>query len=306
MIFIILLILAAAALASAAGFFSVFGLMQIFAASATSIMIMGIGLEYSKLVTASLLYRYWKKLIWPLRLFLLCAVTTLMVLTSVGVFGYLTAAYQQDSVPMTQASQQIDSDKAELQRDITRKQQIDQQIANLPNNSVTARKRLMASFNDEYKTLQPNIDRLNAEITKLQTGQVTTQAKMGPIIYVAKVLNADPDKVIFYLVILIVAVFDPLAVALTVSTNIVMEDRKKQREELKAKSLEAEKPEPAIILPDSTPEFAPKSDNKFDLVYEAEEDDVSNNEQESVKEPSKREEILNRIRKEISEASKTS
>ncbi len=219
--------LAAAALASAAGFFSIYGLSQIYSASAISIIIMGISLEYSKLITASLLYRYWKKLNKLFKLLLTSAVICLMILTSAGVFGYLMASYQSINAPVTQITQQLEQDKIELQRLTARKSQIDLQIAQLPNNYVTARKNLMKSFEPEYSSLTPKIDKLNAEISQLQTTKVDTTTKVGPVMYVAKVLNKNPDDVIFYLTVLLVLVFDPLAVGLTIASNMVLADNKK-------------------------------------------------------------------------------
>lgn len=121
-------------------------------------------------------------------------------------------------------------DKDELQRTIDRKNQIDQQIAKLPNNYVKSRKQLIASFASEYNNLQPNIDRLTKEISDLQSKQLVIESKVGPIMYVAKVLNKNPDDAIFYLTIIIVIVFDPLAVALTIATNIAIENKTKSKD----------------------------------------------------------------------------
>lgn len=227
MFFRLLLILSAAALAGAAGFFSIYGLSQIYAAAAMAIIIMGASLELGKLMTASFLYRHWKTSNWALKSYLVIALLVLMSITSIGVFGFLTAAVQKDNVPLTEISQKVESDKVELQRYIDRKAEIDKQIGGVSNNAVRSKRQLMQSFNEEYKGLQPKIDSLTAEINDLQTRQINVEAKIGPIMYVAKALGLDPKSAVVILTLLIVSVFDPLAVALTIAVNHTVEKDKK-------------------------------------------------------------------------------
>ena len=281
MIFAILMLIGAAALASAAGFFSIYGLAHIYAASALSIIIMGTCMEFGKLITASFLYRYWTRINLALKVYLLVATLALMGITSFGVFGYLTAAYQQDSIPVTQISQTLATDQAELQRTIARKAQIDQQIAKLPDSYVNARKKLISTFSDEYKTLQPNIDRLTKEIASSQTAQLSTEAKVGPVMYVAKTLNIQPDSIIFYLTGIIITVFDPLAVALTIGTNLVFADLKKKKAAVVIEPEVAEEVDPPV-------QEIMVSSPSTDLVV------------------SKKDEVLNKIRQDISDSTKIS
>lgn len=231
--FIALLIIAALALSGTAGFFSVYGLAMIYSASAISVTIMGASLEFAKLVAASFLHRYWNKISFALKAYLLLAVGVLMFITSIGIFGYLTAAYQQENIPVAEVAQKITADKAEVERLTTRKAQIDSQVEKIPNNMVSARQKLMKTFDTEYKTLGPNIDRLNKEIGELQSHQLTVEAKIGPIMYVAKVLRQDPNNSIAYLTMLLIFVFDPLAVSFTLAINTAIDERKRLKEETK-------------------------------------------------------------------------
>jgi hypothetical protein len=251
MFFRLLLIISAAALAGAAGFFSIYGLSQIYAAAAIAIIIMGASLELGKLMTASFLYRHWKTSHWALKTYLTVALLVLMSITSIGVFGFLTAAVQKDNIPLTEISQKVESDKVELQRYIDRKNQIDQQVSSVSNNAVKSKRQLMQSFNEEYKGLQPKIDALTTEINELQTRQVNVEAKIGPIMYVAQALGLDPKSAVVILTLLIVSVFDPLAVALTIAVNHSVEKDKKP--EPKADPVPEPKPEPVIELPVEMP-----------------------------------------------------
>jgi len=296
MLFIVLLGLAAAALACAAEFFSIFGLTHIYSGTPEAIMIgAGIILGFSKIMTTSFLYRFWKKAGLLFKCFLLLLVSIMMALTSAGTFGYLTAGYQSGNIPTAEITQKLESDKTELQRYIDRKAEIDKQIGAVSNNAVRSKRQLMQSFNEEYKTLQPKIDSLTAEINDLQSRQVTVEAKIGPIIYVAKVLNLNPDHALFYLTILLVVVFDPLAVALTVATNMAIEERRKTKE-VKESVLPPEPQvelKPVIVEPEPTPEPEPEI--------------ILPTEPEATPTPSKalsqRDVILEKMRKEIAESS---
>jgi hypothetical protein len=235
MFFIFLMILTTLSLAASAAFFSVYGLMQTYPGIAFAILAMGASLEMGKLMLASVLYRMWPKLGLS-KIFLSAAVAVLMIVTSCGIFGYLTGSYQKDSIPVSEIAQKLTTDKDEIDRLITRKKEIDTQIAQLPTNYVASRQKLMASFDPEEKKINDRIDELQKEISDYQTKKINTEAHIGPIMYVAKTLGQDPDKAIIYFTLLIISVFDPVAVALTVMTNKAIKDYKAEKE------LKAQKP----------------------------------------------------------------
>ena len=107
MIFRILLVIVTLAIASAAAYFSVYGLAQLFSGAMWSVVIMGSSIEAGKLVAASFLYRYWTKIGLALKSFLLASVAIVMIVTSVGIFGFLTSAYQKDTLPLQEMEQRI-------------------------------------------------------------------------------------------------------------------------------------------------------------------------------------------------------
>lgn len=242
MLFIILLAFTTFCIAASAAFFSVFGMMQTYSAIAIPILIMGASLELGKLMTASVLYRMWGKLK-SLKYYLMVALFGLMLMTSLGIFGYLTSGYQKDSIPMEQITQKLQTDKQEIDRLIARKAEIDQQIAKLPANFVTGRQKLMTSFETELKNISPRIDALQKEIGEYQTKKIDTEGHIGPIIYVAKIFNRSPDEAVFWFTLLIMLVFDPLAIALTLATNMAIKHRQE--------SLVVT--DPPVIAPEPTP-----------------------------------------------------
>ena len=97
-IFPLIIALSALLVAGSAAFYSVFGLSKLFAGAATQVIIMAGSLEFAKLVAASLIYQYWDTINKALRGYLMVAVFTLMVITSGGIYGFLSAAYQSTAV----------------------------------------------------------------------------------------------------------------------------------------------------------------------------------------------------------------
>lgn len=276
------MILTTLSIAASAAFFSVFGLMHLFTGAAIPIMIMGTALEAGKLVAASFLYRFWKNTSFFIKTYLLAAIFILMTITSIGIFGYLTAAYQKDSIPIKELTQKIESNKNELDRLTERKKEIDKQIANLPNNYVNSRQRLMNSFKPELESINPKITELTKSLEEMQSSKLNTEAHIGPIIFVAKALNREPDNAVFYFTLLIMTVFDPLAIVLTVATNMAIKSRKdeKQRNKLEQEVTES--------IQESIHESIHENDQVIDSIEKNEkesiQESIQSNPQESVQE----------------------
>lgn len=233
MIFIALLVLTTMALAGAAGFFAVVGLAAIFSGTFWSVVFMGGALEAGKLMAASYLYRYWEHTnIW-LKTYLIAGILALMLLTSVGIFGYLSAGYQTDVLPLKQMEEQVQMLEQERTRLVDRRVQINNQIAQLPPHFVSGRTRLIREFRSEQTALINRIAELDAQIVEMRGQFIEKQAHVGPIIYIASVFGLDTDNATKYMIILIIFAFDPMAVALTLATNIAIRRRKEEKAALK-------------------------------------------------------------------------
>jgi hypothetical protein len=244
MFFIAILFLSTLSIAGTAAFFSVYGLAQLFQGMVTPVLIMGASLEAGKLVAASFLYRYWAKLGWVLRSYLVVAVLMLMVITSVGIFGMLSIGYQADTINLKQSETKVELLKQEQQRLSDRKAEIDKQIQLLPTNTIKGRQQLMKSFGPELKTINSRIPELTSQIQQLSTQLISTQAHTGPIVYIAKAFGKDIDDATKYIILLLIVVFDPLAVALTIGVNVALRIRKEEQQEalLNAPPVIPEKP----------------------------------------------------------------
>lgn len=248
--FIILLILSTLSIAGSAAFFSIYGLARVFSGSFWPIVIMASSLEGGKLVAASFLYRYWNKMARSMRGYLIGAVASLMLITSMGIFGYLSSAYQDNVLPFEQHNQQItllESEKTEAEKlkteRLARQDEINKQIANLPNNFVNGRKRLIDANKDELAQITKDVAQYTKDIRE-HTTQISTlknqtlqeTAHVGPIIFMARAFGLQINQATTWLIGLIIFVFDPLAVILTVGTNMALRERKKEKEEAEMNS----------------------------------------------------------------------
>lgn len=233
MFFTFLLGLTAFVIAASAAFFSVYGLVHIYTGLMIPIIIMGAALEGGKLIAASFLYRHWKQLGFAIKTYLFAAIILLMTITSLGIFGYLTASYQTDSIPLKEIETSITNDKTEKQRLLDRNDEINKEIAGLKNNIVNGRIRLQEQRKPEIDANNKRIKELDDEIAAAESKRLNTEAHVGPIIFVAKALGRQPDEAVFWFTLLIMSVFDPLAVALTLATNISAKHHKEEAKPVK-------------------------------------------------------------------------
>jgi len=225
MSFLILLMIAALSIAGSAAFFSVFGLANTFHGTFWAVVVMGSSLEFGKLMVTSFLYRFWGVINILLKFVLMLLVMSLMVLTSTGIFGFLSTGYQTDAISFKQIEQRVSLLEKEKARLIERKQQIDNQIASLPADTARGRINLIKGFKEEQNQVTNRITVLDAEELEVKTKLIQSESHVGPVIYIAKALNLDTDDATKYLIYLIIFIFDPMAVALTLAVNVVMRER---------------------------------------------------------------------------------
>ena len=214
-----------------AAFFSVFGLSKLFAGATTSVIVMASSLELAKLVTAAYLYRYWEHINKLMKSYLLVGVITLILITSAGIFGYLSNAYQGATIEFEKQSttllykedrlEQLEDDKVYL------KQELEQSVNALPDNFPTAKRLLREEYNPKVLALNDQILGIKQEIGELKVALVETGVDVGPAIYLARSFNTDIDTVVKFFIFILIFVFDPLAVALVVAYNVAITGNKK-------------------------------------------------------------------------------
>ena len=234
--------LSALLVSGSAIFYSVYGLSKLFAGASKAVIIMAGSLEFAKLVVASLLYQYWNEINKLLRIYLTIACIILMLITSGGIYGFLSGAYQSTATKselldkhtlMLQTKQsrfveQLQGENeavkfyTEALSNPTMIQYIDRETEQLVTTTSYRQRKLMTS---QLKEVKDNVNRLNDSISiydmKILEKELSNESsrELGPLKYVAKSLGIEMDKVVNYFLLLIVFVFDPLAICLIIAAN---------------------------------------------------------------------------------------
>ena len=243
MFLIILLILVTVAISGTAAFFSVYGLAHIFTSAFIPSLIMGASLEAGKLVITSFLYRFWKNIGIGFKSTIILLVAGLMLFTSIGIFGYLTASYQSGSINLNDNKQRIEFLSQEKESYENRLLDINSQIQNVPPEYVSKRIELIKTLNVEKDDILTKLQAISDERSKLLSEKIQSEAKVGPIIYIAEAIGKPVDNSVVYLVLFIMLIFDPLAITMTVATNVAIVSRKNEKEKLE--------PPVELVTPDS-------------------------------------------------------
>jgi len=239
-----LTLLSGLSISAVAVYYSVAGLVSIFAAAAVPIMVMGIALEVSKLIATVWLKINWKQAPRLIKIYLMSAITVLMLITSMGIFGYLSKAHLDQAVPTGDISAKVEliDTKIQTQKDniasakAALKQmdaQVNEMLSRSTDNKGTERAvQIRKQQEKERAKLQKDIEIGNANIAKLNEERAPVakdlrkvEAEVGPIKYIAALLYGDnPDgnlleKAVRWVIITIVLVFDPLAVILLLASQ---------------------------------------------------------------------------------------
>ncbi len=268
-----LTLLTALALSGIAAWYSILGLTAIFAAAVIPIIVMGGSLEVAKVVTTVWLHKYWDKISWQMKVYLVPAVVALAFLTSMGIFGFLSKAHMDQGVPTGDVAAKVAllDEKIKTQKDnieVSRKAlaQMDAQVEQRLSRSetetgvdkaVTIRKQQAkerTSLQNDIAAAQKEIAKLNEERAPIASELRKVEAEVGPIKYIAALIYGDdPDqnvleRAVRWVIILIVFVFDPLALTLVIASNTSR--RWEVYEELVEEKLTYEEPEEDQNTPD--------------------------------------------------------
>ena len=224
--------LAALLVAGSAAFYSVFGLSKLFSGATIAVIIMAGSLEFAKLVSASFLYRYWDDINRFMKTYLIIGVVTLVMITSAGIFGFLSNAYQGATVSFEKESTALlyKEDRLDQLKDDKKflKEELEAASSELPDNYRTAKRKLREEYQPKINKVNETMMTLKQEIGDLKIALIETGVDVGPAIYLARVFNTDVDTVVKYFIFLLISVFDPLAVVLVISYNITLQVRMRE------------------------------------------------------------------------------
>jgi hypothetical protein len=239
-------------LTAVGGYFSIIGLATIFAGAYWSVVVMASALELSKIVAASWIYRCWSIAPILIRTYMVSAVTVLVLITSMGIFGYLSKAHVDQTI-MQGGNNEIRIES--LQRRIDRQNsiindstivlgQLDKAVSTLqeydrirgPEGAIAVRQSQSeerATLNKTISDAYDTIEELTEEILPLRRQSIELEAEIGPLKYIAELIyGADSasdyfDNAVRWIIILLVCVFDPLAIVMILAGNVGLNQRKK-------------------------------------------------------------------------------
>ena len=195
MILGILVLLSALSISAVAIYYSIAGLVAIFAAAAVPIMIMGTALEIGKLVTAVWLHKYWQQSVWWLKTYLSVAVIVLMFITSMGIFGYLSKAHIEQTSASQESIEKIEQIKAEISRYTNIVERAEQKILDLENAGTNKNENIQIQIDREQERIDTAYDRIKPLVQEqqriIQQETERKDKKIEP--YLAQVNQIDAD-----------------------------------------------------------------------------------------------------------------
>ena len=300
-IFPALIALSAFSVSASAAFYSISGLSKLFAGAAFAVIVMAASLEVAKLVIASLLYQYRKTLPLLLKGYLSIACAVLILITSMGIYGFLSAAYQDTAnkegnsearivlietkrdnvkeqlIVYTEEKASINEAVAELRKGLSnnkvqwRDKETNQIITSTSSRTRKALEKQLDQAIIRQTEINSKVDVLNEKIFEYETEIVETRigdgstSELGPLKYLSGLTGLPMDKIINYLLLTIIFVFDPLAIALVIAANYAFEQLKKPtKKNLYGETVEV-KPE-AFRPPHPSDAYEDIIDKRIDII----------------------------------------
>ena len=234
-------------IAGCAAYFSVTGLGVLFSGAAVSVMVMASALEIAKLVAATYLKQEWDTIKGFNKWYLTSAVALLMLITSAGIFGYLSNAFQAQSLQLQQVDREILVYTTKIDQNTAQINQLNTQLGELSSTqsqildkgkvnsrllrSIDNKDKQTAQINKKIDNLQTENAKNNEKINEIKVSNLDLEKEVGGFRFIAEAFGMELKNVVKFFIFLIVIVFDPLAVALIIAFNGLILDKKKKQKQ---------------------------------------------------------------------------
>jgi hypothetical protein len=241
-------------IAGCAAYFSVTGLGVLFAGASISVMVMAGSLELAKLVAATYLKQEWDNIKGFNKWYLTISVGLLMLITSAGIFGYLSNAFQAQSLQIQQVDREILVHQTKIDQNTAQITQLSTQITEFNTNqgkildggkvnsrlirSIDNRDKQIAKINDKISNLQTENAQETEKINQIKISNLDLEKEVGGFRFVAEAFGMELKNVVKFFIFLIVIVFDPLAVALIIAFNGLVESQSQKRKRILTEMME--------------------------------------------------------------------
>ncbi len=250
--------ISAVLIAGCAAYFSVTGLGVLFAGASTAVMVMAGSLEFAKLVTATYLKQVWDDIKGFNKIYLTISVGILMLITSAGIFGYLSNAFQAQSLQLQQVDREIAVHQTKIDQNTTQIEQLSTQISEFNTNqgkildggkvnsrlirSIDNRDKQISKINDKISVLQTENAQETEKINQIKIANLGLEKEVGGFRFVADAFGIELKNVVKFFIFIIVIVFDPLAVALIIAFNGLVAPKIRKKEEILTENVKLDEP----------------------------------------------------------------
>lgn len=221
------LIIAATLVSTLGAYFSIIGLGALFSGAVVAVWLMAGSLEFAKFVLAAYLHQTWKNLNLAFKIYLTASVVILSTITSIGVFGFLSDAYQSASVSLEEENIKLENLKKQNELFTAEIDRLNYSIEEIPEDRIARKLRARAAAEPKILELTQKIQKGEQDITAANLKVLDVKKKVGPLIFIAKSMNIEIDLVVRYLILIFVLVFDPLAICLVIASTFALESRSK-------------------------------------------------------------------------------
>ncbi len=224
---IIGLALSATAVSLLGATFSIVGVGKLFSGALVAVWLMAGSLELAKFVVAAYLHQTWHRTGYFFRYYLVSCVVILSLITSMGIFGFLSDAYSTSSAILDAENiklQRLQNEQAMTYQEVAR---INKSIDEIPERRISKKLEARAEAEPFIRTLKAKISSIDSEIATAKIKIIEVKQKVGPLIYISKAFSIDIDTVVKYLILVFVSVFDPLAICLVIALSDSLIRRRK-------------------------------------------------------------------------------
>lgn len=223
------LIISAASVAALGAYFSIVGLGALFSGAVIAVFLMAGSLEFAKFTLAAYLHQTWHSLNKIYRSYLTFSVVVLSIITSLGIFGFLSQAYESASSVLEAENIKLASIKSQQKLISSEIERLNKSIDEIPAARISRRLTARAEIEPLIKELNKKFADGEKGLTAANLQILDVQKKVGPLMYISRSFKMDIDSVVKYLILIFVCVFDPLAICLVIAATHALETRRNSK-----------------------------------------------------------------------------
>lgn len=230
--------------------FSIVGIGKLFSGEVLAVCLMAGALELSKFVVAAYLHQTWQRIGLIFRTYLVSCVVILSLITSMGIFGFLSDSYSTSTGVLEAENIKLQKLQSELGMANSEVARITRTVDEIPDRRISKKIKARADIEPIIREFKEKILNIESQISEAQIHIIKVKQKVGPLIYISKTFNMDIDTVVKYLILVLVSVFDPLAICLVIALSDALIRRNQMQNFSVAVNAEASKNPHTVVSPE--------------------------------------------------------